>query len=217
MSVTCTDGADLQTSLGCLFIVAAPSGAGKTSLVRALLAQRPGVELSISFTTREPRPGEENGVDYFFVSVAQFEAMRASGDLLEWAQVHGNFYGTSRQWIEGRIQQGADILLEIDYQGAAQVRQMFSDAIGVFIAPPSIAQLRERLIKRGQDSPPVIAARLSAAEHELKQIKQFEYVIINQDFASALGQLVAVVDAARLRFAKQRIRNQELFNSWGVV
>lgn len=217
MSVTCTDGADRQTSLGCLFIVAAPSGAGKTSLVRALLAQRPGVELSISFTTREPRPGEENGVDYFFVSVAQFEAMRASGDLLEWAQVHGNFYGTSRQWIEGRIQQGADILLEIDYQGAAQVRQMFSDAIGVFIAPPSIAQLRERLIKRGQDSPPVIAARLSAAEHELKQIKQFEYVIINQDFASALGQLVAVVDAARLRFAKQRIRNQELFNSWGVV
>ena len=197
--------------------MAAPSGAGKTSLVRALLAQRPGVELSISFTTREPRPGEENGVDYFFVSVAQFEAMRASGDLLEWAQVHGNFYGTSRQWIEGRIQQGADILLEIDYQGAAQVRQMFSDAIGVFIAPPSIAQLRERLIKRGQDSPPVIAARLSAAEHELKQIKQFEYVIINQDFASALGQLVAVVDAARLRFAKQRIRNQELFNSWGVV
>lgn len=217
MSVTCTDGADRQTSLGCLFIVAAPSGAGKTSLVRALLAQRPGVELSISFTTRAPRPGEENGVDYFFVSVAQFEAMRASGDLLEWAQVHGNFYGTSRQWIEGRIQQGADILLEIDYQGAAQVRQMFSDAIGVFIAPPSIAQLRERLIKRGQDSPPVIAARLSAAEHELKQIKQFEYVIINQDFASALGQLVAVVDAARLRFAKQRIRNQELFNSWGVV
>ena len=217
MSVACTDGADRQASLGCLFIVAAPSGAGKTSLVRALLAQRPGVELSISFTTREPRPGEENGVDYFFVSVAQFEAMRASGDLLEWAQVHGNFYGTSRQWIEGRIQQGADILLEIDYQGAAQVRQMFSDAIGVFIAPPSIAQLRERLIKRGQDSPPVIAARLSAAEHELKQIKQFEYVIINQDFASALGQLVAVVDAARLRFAKQRIRNQELFNSWGVV
>ena len=217
MSITCTDGADRQASLGCLFIVAAPSGAGKTSLVRALLAQRPGVELSISFTTREPRPGEENGVDYFFVSVAQFEAMRASGDLLEWAQVHGNFYGTSRQWIEGRIQQGADILLEIDYQGAAQVRQMFSDAIGVFIAPPSIAQLRERLIKRGQDSPPVIAARLSAAEHELKQIKQFEYVIINQDFASALGQLVAVVDAARLRFAKQRIRNQELFNSWGVV
>lgn len=202
--------------LGCVFIVAAPSGAGKTSLVRALLAQRPGVELSVSFTTRAPRPGEENGVDYFFVGVQQFEAMRAAGDLLEWAQVHGNYYGTSRQWIESRIRAGSDILLEIDYQGAAQVRRMFPDAVGVFIAPPSLAELRERLVKRGQDSAEVIAGRLRAAEHELKQASQFEYVIINQDFASALAQLLAVVDAARLRFAKQRIRNGELFNSWGV-
>jgi guanylate kinase len=204
-------------SLGCVFIVVAPSGAGKTSLVRALLAQRPGVQLSISFTTRAPRPGEEHGVDYFFVSVQDFDAMREAGDLLEWAQVHGNYYGTSRQWIESRTQVGADILLEIDYQGAAQVRKMFPDAVGVFIAPPSIAELRERLVKRGQDSAAVIARRLSAAEHELKQANQFEYVIINQDFASALGQLLAIVDAARLRFAKQRIRNADLFNSWGVA
>ncbi len=204
------------SSTGCLFIVVAPSGAGKTSLVRALLAHRPGVELSISFTTRAPRSGEQHGIDYFFVSSAEFLEKRAAGDFLESAEVHGNFYATSRSWIESRMASGTDILLEIDCQGAKQVRSMLSDAVGVFIAPPSIAELRERLLKRGQDSPDVIERRVTAAQGELQQAGEFEYVIINQDFATALGQLLAIVDVARLRFAKQRARYASLFESWGT-
>ena len=204
------------SSTGCLFIVVAPSGAGKTSLVKALLGQRPGVELSISFTTRAPRPGEQHGVDYFFVSTDEFLAKRQAGDFLEWAEVHGNFYATSRSWIESRMSSGTDILLEIDCQGAKQVRSMLDDAIGVFIAPPSIAELRERLLKRGQDSPEVIERRVTAAQGELQQAGEFEYVIINQDFATALAQLLAIVDVARLRFAKQRARYASLFEAWGT-
>jgi guanylate kinase len=206
----------VSSSLGCLFIVVAPSGAGKTSLVKALLGQRPGVELSISFTTRAPRPGEQDGVDYFFVSPAEFEQKRAAGEFLESALVHGNYYATSRTWIEARIAAGADILLEIDCQGAKQVIGMFPDAVGVFIAPPSIDELRERLLKRGQDSPEVIERRVTAARSELQQAGEFEYVIINQDFATALAQLLAIVDVARLRFAKQRARFASLFDAWGV-
>ncbi len=203
-------------SPGCLFIVVAPSGAGKTSLVKALLGQRPGVELSVSFTTRQPRPGEQQGLDYFFITTEAFLEMRAAGDFLESAEVHGNFYATSRTWIESRISVGADILLEIDCQGAQQVSDLFPDAVGVFIAPPSIAELRERLRKRGQDSANVIERRLTAARGELQQAGEFEYVIINQDFATALGQLLAIVDVARLRFAKQRARYSSLFESWGL-
>lgn len=206
----------MKPTAGCLFIVVAPSGAGKTSLVRALLGQRPGVELSISFTTRSPRPGEEHGVDYFFIDRREFERRRDAGEFLEHAEVHGNYYGTSRQWIESRMAQGADILLEIDCQGAHQVLQLFPDAVGVFIAPPSIAELRERLLRRGQDSPEVIDRRLLAARDELRQAGDFEYVIINQDFATALQQLLAIVDVARLRFAKQRARHSGLFDDWGA-
>lgn len=206
----------MKPTAGCLFIVVAPSGAGKTSLVRALLGQRPGVELSISFTTRAPRPGEQDGVDYFFIDRAEFERLRDAGEFLEHAEVHGNYYGTSRRWIESRMAQGADILLEIDCQGAHQVLQLFPDAVGVFIAPPSIAELRERLLRRGQDSPEVIERRLFAARDELRQAGDFEYVIINQDFATALQQLLAIVDVARLRFAKQRARHSSLFDDWGV-
>ncbi len=205
-----------SSSPGCLFIVVAPSGAGKTSLVRALLGQRPGVELSISFTTRAPRPGEQHGVDYFFIRIEEFLQKRAAGEFLESAEVHGNFYATSKTWIESRIAAGADILLEIDCQGAKQVSDLFIDAVGVFIAPPSIAELRERLLKRGQDSPEVIERRVTAARGELQQAGEFEYVIINQDFATALGQLLAIVDGARLRFAKQHARYTSLFESWGV-
>lgn len=201
---------------GCLFIVVAPSGAGKTSLVRALLGHRPGVELSVSFTTRAPRAGERHGVDYLFVDRQEFLRMRGDGEFLEWAEVHGNLYGTSKTWIETRMAQGTDILLEIDCQGAYQVTQLFPDAVGVFIAPPSIHELRERLVKRGQDDGAVIERRLEAAKGELQQAGKFEYVIINQDFATALSQLLAIVDVARLRFSKQRARYSELFASWGV-
>lgn len=196
---------------GSLFIVVAPSGAGKTSLVAATMRERPALELSISFTTRAARPGERDGEHYRFVSHDDFEARRDKGEFLEWAQVHGNLYGTSREWIAARIAAGADIVLEIDWQGAVQVKSLFPDAVGVFIAPPSIEELRARLRRRGQDSEDVIERRVAAARDELAQAGRFEYVIINQDFADACRQLTSIVDSARLRFAKQQARNQATF------
>jgi guanylate kinase len=202
---------------GSLLVIVAPSGAGKTSLVKALLEHRAGIELSVSFTTRAPRPGEVEGVDYCFVTTSEFERRRAAGEFLEWAEVHGNLYATSRPWIEQRMTAGVDILLEIDWQGAAQVQTLFPDAVGIFIAPPSIEALRERLLKRGQDSKAVIERRVAAAEDELRQADRFQYVIINQEFASALQQLLAIVDAAALRFSKQRARHPDLFRQWGLL
>lgn len=201
---------------GSLFVIVAPSGAGKTSLVRALLERQPRLVLSVSFTTRAPRPGERDGVDYFFVTPEQFEAHRAAGAFFEWAQVHGNGYATSRAWIEEQVRAGHDIVLEIDWQGAVQVFEVFRDAVGIFIAPPSLAALEERLTRRGQDSPAVIAQRVSAARVEMREAGRFQHVIINQDFASALGQLDAIVEAARTRYAQQRARDPEFFASLGV-
>jgi guanylate kinase len=203
------------TRTGSLFIVVAPSGAGKTSLVNALLAERPGIELSISCTTRSPRPGEVDGSHYFFVDREEFQRRLDAGEFLEWAEVHGNLYATSRRWIESRMGAGVDILLEIDCQGAAQVRALYPDAVTIFIAPPSIDELRQRLIRRGQDSPAVIERRLVAAESELRQVQMFEYVIINQEFALALAQLRTIVDAAALRYANQKSRFPDLFRQWG--
>lgn len=197
---------------GSLFVVVAPSGAGKTTLVRALLEQRPGVELSVSCTTRAPRAGERDGVDYRFVDRAEFERLRSAGEFLEWAEVHGNLYGTSRRWIASRLAEGRDIVLEIDWQGALQVQAIFPDAIGVFIAPPSMQALRERLERRGQDGTDVIERRMLAAREELAQAPTFQYVIINQEFRTALEQLSSIVDVAGLRFAKQRARERQLFD-----
>lgn len=197
-------------------MVAAPSGAGKTTLVRALLERRPAIELSISCTTRKPRPGETHGVDYFFVSSEEFEQRRARGEFLEWAEVHGNLYATSRAWIDQRMSAGTDILLEIDCQGAVQVQQLFPDAVGIFIAPPSMEALRQRLTGRAQDTAEVIERRLAAAASEMQQASRFQYVIINQDFDTACRDLLAVVDAAGLRFAKQRSRYPRLFGLWGL-
>ncbi len=202
---------------GSLFVVAAPSGAGKTSLVRALLEEAPLVQLSVSYTTRPPRPGEVDGRDYFFVDRAGFERRRDAGEFLEWAEVHGNLYATSRPWIEDRIAAGVDIVLEIDWQGAVQVQRLFADAVGVFIVPPSTAALRERLTRRGQDSPEVIERRVAAAQAELKQAHRFQYVIINQDFATALGDLRTIVAAARLRFPKQQARHPATFAALGIT
>ena len=201
---------------GSLFIVVAPSGAGKTSLVRALLAQHAGLQLSVSFTTRAPRPGETDGRDYVFVDRPEFERRREAGEFLEWAEVHGNLYGTSRAWILERMAAGEDILLEIDWQGADQVARQIPGAVGIFIVPPSIEELRMRLKRRGQDSEEIIERRVNAAARELQEAHRFEYVIINQDFASALHELSAVVTGARTRFSCQYARHQALFKQLGI-
>lgn len=203
-------------SAGHLFVVAAPSGAGKSTLVNALLAQDAGIFLSVSFTTRGPRPGEVCGREYHFVTTEEFLARRSAGEFLESAEVHGNFYGTSRQWIEEKTQSGSDVLLEIDWQGAQQVKARFPEAVGIFILPPSIEALEERLRRRGQDSPAVIARRLLAAGSEIAHAPEFEYVIINQDFPVALEQLKAIVVATRLRFRSQAARHADLFNQLGI-
>ena len=196
---------------GNLFVVAAPSGAGKTTLVRMLLEQESSVHLSISFTTRGPRPGEQNGREYHFVDTVEFQSMIARQEFLEWAEVHGNFYGTSKKWIADQLMAGHDVLLEIDWQGAQQVRKLFPDAIGIFILPPSMDELTRRLTGRGTDSADVIARRLSAAQAEMRHVGEFDYVIINDQLALALEELRAVVRASRLSVRVQRARHAALF------
>ena len=198
---------------GSVFVVAAPSGAGKTSLVKHLLTLRPHIELSVSYTTRAPRHGERNGVDYNFVDIPAFEKKIASGDLLEWAQVHGNYYGTSASWVEGKTRLGIDIVLEIDWQGTRQVVQRFEDLISIFILPPSIEALHERLKTRGQDDEATIRRRLLAAADEISHVNEYQYVIINQDFSDAASSLCAVADSARARTIKQLCANPNLYTS----
>ncbi|WP_189614473.1 guanylate kinase [Pigmentiphaga litoralis] len=201
---------------GNVFMVVAPSGAGKSSLVNALLDRSPEIRLSISCTTRAPRPKETDGKEYHFVSVTAFEKMQREDDLLEWAEVHGNFYGTPRDWIMRQTEAGQDVLLEIDWQGARQVRAKYPEAIGIFILPPSIEALEARLHNRGQDAPQVIARRLLAAGGEFAHAPESEYVIINQDFNAALAELNTIVSAARLRFRSQAARHAQLFSELGI-
>ena len=201
---------------GSLFIVAAPSGAGKSTLVNALLAQEPGIELSISTTTRAPRPGETDGKQYHFTTADDFVARSGRGEFLEWAEVFGNYYGTSRLMIEREMKAGTDILLEIDWQGARQVKKQFPQAAGIFILPPSIAALSERLHKRGQDEENVIERRLLAAGGEISHAPEFDYVIINEEFNVALSEMSAIVRATRSRFAQQAARNASLFAQLGI-
>jgi len=196
---------------GNLYVVAAPSGAGKTTLVRMLLASEAGVNLSISHTTRSPRPGETDGREYHFVAVDVFRAMISRGEFLEWAEVHGNFYGTSKSRIAEQLAAGSDVLLEIDWQGAQQVRQQFPEAIGIFILPPSMEELTRRLTGRGTDAPEVVERRLAAAQAEMRHVGEFDYVIINDQLDQALDDLRAVVRAARLAVGKQRARHAGLF------
>ncbi len=183
--------------IGKLFIVSAPSGAGKTSLVRALLEKDTAVHLSISYTTRSPRPGEVNGNDYHFVDINTFKEMIARNEFLEWAEVYGNYYGTSRVWIETQLNQGLDVLLEIDWQGAAQIKQIFPNAISLFIEPPSIEELERRLRTRGQDSEAVIQKRVHAAQEDMMHRNEFDYIIINSIFENALEDLLSVIKKAR--------------------
>ena len=197
---------------GNLFIVSAPSGAGKTSLVTALLNINKQIDLSVSYTTRAPRPGETNGADYHFVTREQFTEMAKRGDFLESAEVYGNYYGTSQSWISHENGKGKDILLEIDWQGAAQVRSKFPDSIGIFILPPSLEALESRLHGRKQDSAEIIAKRLQAAREDISHVAEFDYVIINDKLDEALHQLNAVVIAAGLRRNRQLTRQAHLIN-----
>ncbi len=195
---------------GCLFVLAAPSGAGKTSLVGALLEREPGMRLSVSYTTRVPRPGERDGVDYHFVDEATFLALRDRGEFLEHAHVHGHWYATSATWLAAQVAAGHDVLLEIDWQGARQVRTLIPGSVLIFILPPSLASLEERLNRRGQDAPEVIARRVDAAREEMRHVGEFDYVIMNQDFARAVDDLSVIVRAARLAASRQQARHAVL-------
>ena len=198
---------------GHLYIVAAPSGAGKTTLVRLLAERDPAIRVSISTTTRPPRTGEAEGREYHFVDVRRFRDMVNQDEFLEWAEVHGNCYGTSRRWIEEHLAVGHDVLLEIDWQGAQQVRRILPDAIGVFVLPPSLDELRARLAARATDSPETIARRVAAARDEMRHVDEFDYVIINQDLKQALDDLLSVVNASRLKYETQRQRHASLFET----
>jgi len=203
-------------TLGNLFVVAAPSGSGKSSLVKALMEVDAGVAPSVSHTTHAPRGQEKDGREYFFVDRATFDRMIEAGDFFEWAQVHGNRYGTSRQAIAARMQAGGDVVLEIDWQGALQIRRLFASAILIFVLPPSWDELRARLQRRGEDSDEVIELRLANAREELAQVKHFDYVIINKVFERALFDLKAIVHAQRLRFSAQKRVHADTFKALDI-
>lgn len=196
--------------LGTLFVVAAPSGAGKSSLVNAVLARESGIALSISFTSRAPRPGERHAQHYHFVSREEFERMIAAGDFFEYALVHGDYKGTARQSVLPQLEAGKDVLLEIDWQGARQVRAKVPESVSVFILPPSREALETRMRNRGQDSETVIQQRLAAAREEMSHYAEFDYLIVNENFDAAAAELRSIFVAHRLRLAPQRVRNARL-------
>ncbi len=195
---------------GTLYIVAAPSGAGKSSLVNACLARDPAIRLSISFTSRQPRPGERHAEHYHFISAPEFESMVAAGDFFEHALVHDDWKGTARQSVEPQLAAGNDVLLEIDWQGARQVRERVPDAVSVFILPPSRAALEQRMRTRGQDSEHVMRQRLAAAREEMSHYDEFDYVIVNEDFDTAVDEMCSIFMASRLRRDRQVMRHEAL-------
>ena len=201
---------------GNLYVVAAPSGTGKSSLVKALLELDSHIYLSVSHTPRAPRGQEKHGRDYFFASESEFDAMVASHSFVEWAHVHGQRYGTSKKAIEERIAQGSDVILEIDFQGALQIRKTFANAVLIFILPPSWEELRSRLERRGEDSPEIIEIRLKNAASEMEQSHQFDFVIINELFERALFDLKAIAHAQRLKYAAQRRARASTFESLNI-
>ena len=191
---------------GTLYTVSAPSGAGKTSLVNALVNDHPEIHISVSHTTRPMRAGEQDGVDYHFLERAEFEAMINQGRFLEHAEVFGNYYGTSGDWVKQTLHDGHDVILEIDWQGAAQVRRLMPGAVGIFILPPSLEILAARLRGRGQDNEEVIARRLAGAQEEMTHFAEFDFLVVNDDFEHALADLRAIVRAQRLQMARQQKR-----------
>jgi guanylate kinase len=202
---------------GNLFVVAAPSGAGKSSLVKALLELDAHLAVSVSHTTRAPRGQEQHGREYWFVDEPAFRAMVDAGEFFEWATVHGYLYGTSRKAIEARLQHGEDVVLEIDWQGAQQIKQLFPQAVLIFILPPSWAELEQRLKRRGEDQPEVIAQRMANAREEVAQARHFDFVIINALFETALFDLKTVVHSQRLKYAAQRRNKSQVFSALGLI
>ena len=193
-----------------LYVISAPSGAGKTSLVAGMLRNDHKLGVSVSHTTRSMREGEQNGVSYHFVSREEFEAMIAEGDFLEHADVFGNYYGTSQVWVREALTRGQDVILEIDWQGASQVRRLIPECVGIFIVPPSPEVLRERLVGRGTDSPEAVERRLAEAREECRHAVEFDFLVVNDDFDIALADLLAIVRAQRLRMEAQQPRYQKL-------
>jgi guanylate kinase len=202
---------------GSMLMVVAPSGAGKSSLVNALLEKDPDISLSVSFTTRAPRPGEVNGREYNFLTEQDFLKRKDAGDFLEWANVHGNYYGTSKSWIESQMKNGKDVILEIDWQGARQVQQLIPQAIWIFILPPSIQTLEDRLRKRAQDDEATIQKRVAAAKDELAHVAEANYLVVNDNFEQALSDLNQVVLASRLRTGPQLARQHQLAKELGAI
>ena len=202
---------------GNLFCVAAPSGAGKSSLVKALLELDSHLAVSISHTTRAPRGQEQHGREYWFVAEPEFRAMVDRGEFFEWAEVHGNLYGTSRRAIESRLQGGEDVVLEIDWQGALQIKQLFPHAVLIFVLPPSWVELRQRLQRRGEDGPEVIERRMVNAREEVAQARHFDFVIINALFETALFDLKTVVHSQRLKYAAQLRNRSQVFAALDLV
>lgn len=190
-------------ALGNLFVIAAPSGTGKTSLVKALVHELPGVAVSISYTTRPQRPGEENGINYFFISADEFARMVEQGEFLEYATVFGAFYGTSHRFVQEQLKKGKDVILEIDWQGMQQIKLLFPESISIFILPPSFVNLKERLVNRNQDKPHIIQQRLADASETVSHIDEFDYVVLNDEFAHALEDLKLLILANRLRQHRQ--------------
>ena len=202
---------------GNLIVVAAPSGAGKSSLVKALLELDSRLDVSVSHTTRQARGQEQDGREYWFIARAEFQAMVEQGDFFEWAEVHGNLYGTSRKAIEQRLAAGEDVVLEIDWQGALQIKQIFAHAVLIFILPPSWAELQQRLKRRGEDGEAVIAQRMLNARTEVAQARHFYFVIINGLFETALFDLKTVVHSQRLRYAAQMRNKSQVFSALGLI
>ena len=201
---------------GNIFVVAAPSGAGKSSLVKALMELDSAVQPSVSHTTRPPRGQEKHGREYFFTSDGEFDAMVLGDGFVEWAHVHGRRYGTSKKAIEDRVAQGADVVLEIDFQGAIQIRKTFANAVLIFILPPSWEELRSRLERRGEDAPDIIELRLRNAATEMARANEFDFVIINELFERALFDLKAIVHAQRLRYSAQRRARADTFAALNI-
>ncbi len=196
-----------------LFIVAAPSGCGKTSLVKALIEKAQNLCVSVSHTTRTPRPGEEHGKNYFFVSKDEFDQINRDNGFIESAQVFDNYYGSAKQTVRDLLATGTDVILEIDWQGARQVKKSFSDAIGIFILPPSESTLRERLTGRGQDDESIINRRMQDAVSEMQHYNEFDYLVINDDFNTALDELSSIIHSQRLLLSQQSVKHQSLLNS----
>lgn len=202
-----------MTARGTLFIISAPSGGGKTSLVHAMLPLCGGIEVSVSHTTRAMRPGEEDGVDYHFVDVPTFQSLIKQQVFLEHAEVFGNYYGTSQEWVQQKLNTGIDVVLEIDWQGAQQIRKLMPDSVSIFLLPPSWEALRARLLERGQDDEAVIAQRMAQARTEVSHYGEYDYLIVNDDFSRALFDLKIIVQAQRLKQSAQSSRYAELLRN----